>query len=152
MFFLFTQERSLSQSKPYAITRSISWPRLQFSHSHSLKLFVPSGICTRSQFSKTVEFSKTVTYDLQHKLLTMISSSWKIKWTRRVMDPEWPKSLAQNLHTPNTSHNNMRTSQSCRQNKNIRLIYSNVRNYSFSRSCCCYGKLLCSTKFWGKNP
>ena len=142
--FLLTQERSLFQSNPYIIRCPIRWSRLQFSHSHSLKLFVPSAICARSQFSKTTEFSKTVTYEIRLKLLTMIDSSLKkIERSRRLTDLEWPKSPAQNLLTPRTSHTNPRTLQSCHQNNNFRLIDSNVRNYSFSRSCCCYGKLLC---------
>ena len=53
----------------------------------------------------------------------------KIEQTRRLADLECPKSPAQSLHIPSTSHNNPRTSQSCRQNNNFRLIYSNVRNY-----------------------
>ena len=57
----------------------------------------------------------------------------KFERTRRQTDLEWPKSPAQSLHTPSTSHNNPRTSQSCRQSiSKFRLIYSNVRN-NFSR-------------------
>ena len=66
----------------------------------------------------------------------------KIERTRRLTDLEWPESPAQSLHTPSTSHNNPRTSQPCRQNNNFRLIYSNVRNYSFPISCFSYYKLL----------
>ena len=67
-----------------------------------------------------------------NSLIQNLQKKKKIERTRRLTDLEWPKSLAQNLHTPSTSHNNPRTSQSCRQNNNFRLIYSNVRNYSFA--------------------
>ena len=57
----------------------------------------------------------------------------KIEQTWRLTDLKWPKYPAQNLHTPNTSHNNPQTSSSCRQNNNFWLIYLNVRNYSFAQ-------------------
>ena len=66
-----------------------------------------------------------------NSLIQKLQKKKKIERTRRLTDLECPKSPAQSLHIPSTSHNNPRTSQSCRQNNNFRLIYSNVRNYSF---------------------
>ena len=55
----------------------------------------------------------------------------KIERTQRLTDLDCPKSPAQSLHTPSTSHTNPQTSPSRRQNNHFRLIYSNIRNYSF---------------------
>ena len=66
-----------------------------------------------------------------NSLIQKLQKKKKIERTRRLTDLECPKSPAQSLHIPSTSHNNPRTSQSCRQNNNFRLIYSNVRNYSY---------------------
>ena len=66
-----------------------------------------------------------------NSLIQKLQKKKKIERTRRLTDLECPKSPAQSLHIPSTSHNNPRTSQSCRQNNNFRLIYSNVRNYCF---------------------
>ena len=69
---------------------------------------------------------------LHYKINSLIQKlQKKNERTRQLTDLEWPKSPAQSLHIPSTSHHNLRTSQSCRQNNNFRLIYSNVRNYSF---------------------
>ena len=65
-----------------------------------------------------------------NSLIQKLQKKKKNERTRRLTDLERPKSPAQSLHIPSTSHNNPRTSQSCRQNNNFRLIYSNVRNYS----------------------
>ena len=68
-----------------------------------------------------------------NSLIQKLQKKKKIERTRRLTDLEWPKSPAQSLHIPSTSHNNPRTSQSCRQNNTFLLIYSNVRNYSFRK-------------------
>ena len=57
-----------------------------------------------------------------NSLIQKLHKKKKIERTRRLTDLEWPKSPAQSLHTPSTSHNNPRTSQPCRQNNNFRLI------------------------------
>ena len=59
-----------------------------------------------------------------NSLIQKLQKKKKIERTRRLTDLECPKSPAQSLHIPSTSHNNPRTSQSCRQNNNFRLVNS----------------------------
>ena len=76
-----------------------------------------------------------------NSLIQKLHKKKKIERTRILTDLEWPKSSAQSLYTPSTSHNDQRTSQPCRQNNNFRLITQTSEithsNYTSTRHSMC---------------